>query len=57
MSKSNGSGLYSGILYKLIYNAAFVWHLRNWYECNDFAWISTPVWLASYGILAAKTKV
>lgn len=48
--------LYRGLKLKLIYNAAFLWNLRNSYDGNSQL-ISLPVWLASYALLTFKTRL
>lgn len=54
---NNGLGhLYRGLGFKLTYNAAFLWHLRNFYEDSQLQWVSIPVWLASYAFLTLKTR-
>jgi len=55
--QNNGYGhLYRGILFKLTYNVAFLWHLNNFYEDSALQLLSTPVWILSYAFLTMKTR-
>ncbi|KRX10817.1 Mitochondrial carrier domain [Pseudocohnilembus persalinus] len=54
---SNFPHLFRGLTFKLAYNAFFLAHLRNFYEDSNWKYVTTPLWLLSYGFLAIKTRL
>lgn len=56
VQESGFTGLYRGLPLKLLYNVAFLGHLRNFYENNSLALITTPLWLFAYPLLMLKTR-
>ena len=49
--------LFRGVQFKLTYNAAFLWNLRNLYDENLLLCVSLPIWMASYILLTIKTRL